>query len=66
MTLPANIANKDETIITDIIDCDLPLLLSKEAMKKAEVKLDFVNDKVDYSVVMLIYFSPQVDITLYL
>ena len=47
MTLPANIVNKDATITTDIVDCVLPLLLSKAAMKKAEVKLDFVNDKVD-------------------
>ena len=47
VTLPASIANMDVSITTDVVDCDLPLLLSKDAMKTAKVKLDFVNDKVN-------------------
>ena len=44
---PARIADQGVTITADIIDCDLPLLLSKEAMKTARAKLDFVNDKIN-------------------
>ena len=35
-------------IKTDIIDSDLPLLLSKEEMKKFDVKIDFARDKVSF------------------
>ena len=35
-------------IKTDIIDRDLPLLLSKEEMKKFDVKIDFARDKVSF------------------
>ena len=30
----------------DLIDCDLPLLLSKESMKKADTQINFKNDEV--------------------
>ena len=33
-------------IVTDVIDCDLPLLLSRSAMQKAGTKIDFRRDKV--------------------
>ena len=39
--LPAVIAGKRVTIKTDVVDSDIPLLLSKNAMKKACVKLNF-------------------------
>ena len=42
--LPAVIAGKKVTIKTDVVDSDIPLLLSKDAMKKACVKLDLETD----------------------
>ena len=47
MTIPARIGNEDIMIKTDVIENDLPLLLSKEAMKKSDVKIDFARDKVN-------------------
>ena len=44
VTFPAKIGHKNIMIRTDVIDTDLPLLLSKSAMKKANVKIDFSND----------------------
>ena len=41
MTFPAKIGQKNIMIKTDVIDTDFPLLLSKTAMKKANVKIDF-------------------------
>lgn len=41
---PCEIAGKRVTIRTDIVDSDLPLLLSKDAMKSAKVKLDLEDD----------------------
>ena len=32
------------TIKTDVVDSDIPLLLSRSAMKKAGVKMDLEND----------------------
>ena len=43
-SLPAVIAGKDVTIKTDVVDSDIPLLLSRTAMKKAGVKMDLEND----------------------
>ena len=34
-------------IETDIIDSDIPMLLSKKAIKKAGIKLDLVNNKAE-------------------
>ena len=42
--IPAMIAGQEVMIITDIVDSDIPLLLSKTAMKKAGVKLNLQND----------------------
>ena len=47
VTIPARIGNEDIMIKTDVIENDLPLLLSKEAMKKSDVKIDFARDKVN-------------------
>ena len=46
VAFPAKIGHKNTMIRTDVIDTDLPLLLSKSAMKKANVKSDFPNDTV--------------------
>ena len=42
--LPAKIGTKNVLIETDIVDADIPLLLSKEALKNAGTLLDFDND----------------------
>ena len=47
-TVPARIADKDCTLTFDIIDSDIPLLLSKEAMKKAKVLIDLAEYKVKW------------------
>ena len=44
-TLPAIMAGKNVQIKTDIVESDIPLLLSRSAMKSAGVKLDLENDK---------------------
>ena len=33
-------------VVTDVLKSEIPLLLSKESVKKAGTKLDFVNQKV--------------------
>ena len=52
---PCELAGKEVFIKCNIVDCDLPLLLSKEAMKKACVKLDLENDKAEI-------FGKEIDI----
>jgi transposase InsO family protein len=42
--LPAVLAGKNITLITDVVDSNIPLLLSRSAMKNARIKLDLVND----------------------
>ena len=42
--IPANLAGKDIYISTDVVGSDIPLLLSKSAMKKAGMKLNLEND----------------------
>ena len=43
-SIPATIVGKDVTIITDVVDADVPLLLSKSAMKKAGIRIDIAED----------------------
>lgn len=45
--LPAMIAGKEVTIRTDVVESDIPLLLSRQAMKTASVKMDLENDTVN-------------------
>ena len=42
--LPAVIAGKEVTIKTDVVESDIPLLLSRRAMKTAGVKMDLESD----------------------
>ena len=42
--IPATVADKKIMIKTDVVDSNIPLLLSKDAMKKASMKLDLEND----------------------
>ena len=42
--LPAFMAGLEVTIRTDVVDSDIPLLLSRSAMKRAGVKMDLESD----------------------
>ena len=44
--LPCVIADIEVSIITDVVDSDIPLLLSKDAMKRAGTCLNFEDDSV--------------------
>ncbi|XP_053390667.1 uncharacterized protein LOC128553511 [Mercenaria mercenaria] len=42
-SIPAVVAGKAVTIKTDVVESDIPLLLSRTAMKKAAIKMDLEN-----------------------
>lgn len=44
MEIPAYMVGQRVTIKTDVVDSEIPLLLSKKAMKSARIKLDLEND----------------------
>ena len=44
--IPVNVGNKKAKIVTDVVDVDIPLLLSKQSMKSAQTRIDFLNDSV--------------------
>ena len=44
LTLPCWIAGIRATLSTDVVDCNIPLLLSKQSMKKAKMCLNFGED----------------------
>ena len=44
--IPANVAGKEFKINVDVIEAEIPLLLSKDAMKKAGVIINMKNDEV--------------------
>ena len=46
VTLPTFIANKNVLLSIEVIENDFPLLLSKNAMKKAKTYIDFSKDKI--------------------
>ena len=45
--LPIKIMNVDILLETEIVSSDVPLLLSKETMKKAKAKMNFDDDKIE-------------------
>ena len=47
VSIPCRIAEKSVTVETDVVKSEIPLLLSKNSMKKANTKIDFTNDKVN-------------------
>ena len=47
VSIPAWLSDQKVQITTEVIDKDLPLLLSKQAMKNAKVSIDFENDTVE-------------------
>ena len=46
VTLPCHIGNMSATIVTDVVGCNIPLLLSKRSMKKAKMLINFESDQV--------------------
>ena len=46
VTIPCFVAGLRSEIITDVVDCDIPLLLSKDAMKRANMVLRFRDDTI--------------------
>ena len=46
VTLPVTIGSKQVNLETDVVEADIPLLLSKYSMKKAETTIDFSTDMV--------------------
>ena len=54
MLTPRKIAGKAVTITKGAVNSEIPLLLSKESMKCAGPKIDFLGDKVNISVMILI------------
>ena len=46
VALPIQIGEKKLKLMTDVVESDIPLLISKDAMKKANTVLDFTNDTV--------------------
>ena len=44
--IPASIGSKEIFIITDVVETSIPLLLSKDSMKKSRTEISFINDKV--------------------
>lgn len=42
--LPCQLGASSATITTDVVDCEIPLLLSKRSMKKVKMCLDFEKD----------------------
>ena len=45
--IPAKIIGQPVMITTDIVSSDIPMLLSKKAMKAAKIKLDFAMDELE-------------------
>ena len=43
-SLPVVIAGKEAIVNTDVVESDIPLLLSRKTMKKGAVKMDLEND----------------------
>ena len=46
VTLPTFIVNNNVLLSTEVIENDIPLLLSKNGMKKAKTYIDFSKDKI--------------------
>ena len=47
VTFPCHLAGKFCEITTNVVQSDIPLLLSKDAMKKAEMKLYLAHDRAE-------------------
>ena len=45
--LPAMIGKKSVSITTDVVESDIPMLLSRKSMKKANTRINFKDDTVN-------------------
>ena len=45
--IPVNMAGCDIMLRTDVVDSDIPLLLSKQTMKEAGIVIDLLNDRAE-------------------
>ena len=43
--IPAIIGKKEKLIVVDIVECNIPLLISKPTMIQLEMTIDFINSK---------------------
>ena len=64
VVIPCDIAGKNVSLKTEFVKSEIPLLLSKESMKAAESKIDFVNDRI-YLVKIFTYTLQLVGIMLF-
>ena len=46
VNIPVHLGEQPGYILTDVVVYEIPLLLSKDSMKKVDSKLDFVNDMI--------------------
>lgn len=46
VTLPGYVGNMCARIVTDVVDCNIPLLLSRRSMKRAAMLINFATDQV--------------------
>ena len=46
INIPVNIGDVQARILTDVVDCEIPLLLSSPTLKAANSQIDFVNDTI--------------------
>ena len=46
VNIPVHIGGVAGHILTDVVECEIPLLLSKKSLKDANSQLDFVNDTI--------------------
>ena len=46
MILPCKIGDREGTVTTDVVECNIPLLLSRSSMKKARMIIDLVEDNI--------------------
>ena len=53
IVISAEISGKRISIVTDVIDCDIPLLLSKDAMKKAQEVVFLVSHRSCFSLLLV-------------
>ena len=47
VNIPVDIGGLPAKILTDVVDCEIPLLLSTPSLKAANSQLDFVNDVIN-------------------
>ena len=57
IVIPVQFGSQQVKLMTCVVDCDVPLLLSRESLKRAEAHIDFKLDKV-------VLFGEQTDVVI--